>query len=143
VSAPDELSPADIEAIRRLIADFHLLIDHGRARECIDFFAPGARLVFGPGSPNPGEIEGLDAILDFLTARQAAPVTTRHLLGAARIAANRDGTASSSSLLLLFKAPGTADPLVPAAVADLDESYVRTPDGWKLSVRQVRPVSWT
>lgn len=144
MNAPLEpIAADDAVAIGRLVAEFHYLIDQGQASECLALLAEDARLVFAPGSPNPGEIAGREAIEAFLTARQSAPVTTRHLLGQTRLAVLGPGRIGALTILALFKAPAPSDPLLPAAVADLDEVYIRTDEGWRLQVREVRPVDWT
>jgi hypothetical protein len=136
------VAPADAEAVRNLTARFHYLIDHGQASDCLALCAPNAKFVFGPGSPNPGTIEGLDAIGVFLKARQAAPIKTRHNLGLSLLRPRGADTIVVSTLLTLYRSPGET-PLVPAALADLDETYVRTDQGWRLLVREVRPVDWS
>ena len=133
----------DVAAIIALLAEFHFLIDQGRAGECIDLLAEGARFIFGPGSPNHGEIAGLEAIGAFLASRQAAPVTTRHLLGLPRLEVLAPDQIGAMTLLTLFKTPGPAKPTQPAAVADLAEIYVRQDGRWRLLVREVKPVDWT
>lgn len=142
MSGVDRIGADDAAAIFALLSEFHFLIDQGRAAECIHLFAEGARLIFGPGSPNPGEIAGLEAIGGFLDARQAAPVITRHLLGLPRLEMLGPDRIGATTVLTLFKSPGAADPLQPAAVADLVEVYVREGAVWKLLVRDVRPVNW-
>lgn len=106
MNAPLEpIAADDAVAIGRLVAEFHYLIDQGQASECLALLAEDARLVFGPGSPNPGEIAGREAIEAFLTARQSAPVTTRHLLGQTRLAVLGPGRIGALTILALFKAP--------------------------------------
>lgn len=131
----------DAEAVRNLIAQFHNLVDQGRASDCLALFAPGARLVFGPGLPNAGTIEGLEGVAGFLAARQAAPVTTRHLVATSWLRATGPDEIAARSVIALFRAPAE-NPLLPAAVADLEETYVRTGAGWRLLLREVRPVDW-
>lgn len=141
MSAEHAIAAQDAEAIRRLIADFHYLVDHGRATECASLFAPDAKLVFGAGSPSPGSIEGLDAIRAFLQTREAASFTTRHLVGTTRLVSQGEDRIRACSVLTLFRAPSD-NPAVPAVIADLDEIYVRTGERWRLLVREVHPVSW-
>lgn len=136
------LSIEDAAAIRALIVEFHFLVDHGRAGDAAFVFAPDAQLVFGPGTPNPGTISGYDDIAAWLKVRETAPVVTRHLLGPTRFEVRSADEVATSTLLTLFKAPGGDNPNVPAALADLEEVFVRTADGWRELVREVRPVAW-
>jgi hypothetical protein len=142
VTATYGIAAADAEAIRALIVEFHYLVDHGRASECLGLLAPTAKLIFGPGTPNPGTIEGLEAIETFLRTREKAPIKTRHLLGQTRFTAEDANNVVTTTLLTLFRSPGSEDPNVPAAIADLVERYVRTDAGWRLSVREVQSVLW-
>lgn len=131
----------DAEAIRALIVEFHHLVDRGRASEAAWLFTPEAQMIFGPGTPNPGTIDGIGAITAWLEARQQAPIVTRHLLGPTRFEPRADGSVATATLVTLFKAPSDT-PNVPAALADLEEVFVRTADGWRQQVREVRPVAW-
>lgn len=137
------LAPQDAEAIRALIVEFHFMVDRGRASEAAALFTADAELVFAPGTPHPGVIAGIDAIAAWLEARQSAPVTTRHLLGPTRFERRSEDEVATSTLLTLFKSPGGENPNVPAALADLEEVFVRTPAGWRQRRREVRPVMWS
>lgn len=136
------LRAEDAEAIRRLHVEFHYLVDAGRATDCVQLLSADPVLEFGPGSPNPGVIAGTEAISEFLTQRQAAPVITRHVLSTPRITLNTADEAVLRSVLTLYKAPSNQAPEVPAAIADIEERYLRTSGDWRLAYRTVTPVAW-
>lgn len=136
------LSPADAEAIRSLIVEFHYLIDHGRATECLPLFAPDASLTFAAGSPKPGTIAGLDGIRDFLIARQGmTALRTRHVVSNTRLVAEGPDRVAAMSILTVFRCDDGTSTSDVAFVGDLDEIYVRTaPGAWRIKVRTFSPV---
>jgi hypothetical protein len=122
-------------------AEFGYLIDHGRATECAKLFAADARLIFGPGSPRPGTIEGIEAIREFLVARQSQThVTTRHQ--ATNFRMQRDGAeAELQSLLTLFRSDEEQPQPVVSVVADIHERFVRSAAGeWLIRERRTLPI---
>jgi hypothetical protein len=134
------LSADDRQAITDILLRFFWLVDHGRADETAVLFTNDARLIFGPGSPKPGTVDGA-AIPVAMTARAAQTnITTRHVISNLAIAVQKDGTATASSLLTLFRSENETRASLPAAVADLDEVYIRQDGEWRIRQRTVTPV---
>ena len=97
-------------------------------------------MIFGPGSPSPGVVEG-DAIPGAMQARQAqSHVTTRHVLSNIRMNANEDGSVACDSLLTLFRSESDVLDTIPAIVADIREVFVKDAGGWKMQEREILPV---
>jgi hypothetical protein len=123
-------------------AEFGHLVDHGRAIECVALFAPNARMIFGPGSPKPGTLDGLEAIRAFLAARQAMTnVTTRHLATNFRLEWDGGSEARLESLLTVFRSDDATRQPVISVVCDIQEIFVRDEAGkWRIQERVTKPV---
>ena len=136
------VSPVDAFAISALSAEFGYLVDHGRATECEALFAQDARLIYVPGSPKAGALEGLEAIRNFLTARQAqTQVTTRHVASNFRAVRLESGTVELWSLLTVFRSDDESRQPSIGTVADVCERFRREPDGsWKIVERTTTPI---
>ena len=117
-------------------------VDQGRAADCAALFAGSARLVFGPGSPKPGTIEGIEAIRGFFTARQALThVTTRHVATNFRIQPISANEAQLDSLLTVFRSDDASREPVISVVCDIRERFVLTQAGqWLILERTTKPV---
>ena len=139
---PDHISAADALAISSLSAEFGYLVDHGRATECESLFTPDARLIFGPGSPKPGTLAGLEAIRAFLVHRQSLThVTTRHVATNFRFTPIDAGRIELQSLLTVFRSDDETRQPTASLVCDIAEIYTRTETGhWKIEQRQTTPI---
>ncbi len=125
-----------------LSAEFGSLVDRGRSTDCAALFTDDAKMIFGPGSPKPGTLDGIEAIRAFLTARQAlTSATTRHVATNFRLVWEGGPTASLASLLTVFRSDDeTRQPLV-SVVADVEERFVRSEDGsWHIQERLTTPI---
>ena len=118
------------------------MVDDGRAIECLELFASDARMVFGPGSPKPGTLEGLEAIRAFLATRQAmTTVTTRHLATNFRLEWDGGAEARLESLLTVFRSDDATRQPVISVVCDIREIFVRDEAGtWRIQERLTKPV---
>ena len=135
-----ELSLDDRQAITDVMYQFYWLVDQGRAAETAALFTPTARLTFGPGAPKPGTLEG-DSIPPAMAARQAqTSVTTRHVLSNIRLTPRGDGSVEAYSLLTLFRSEDESRNSFPASVADIEEIFVRSADGWRVQERIILPI---
>ncbi len=134
--------PALLLTLSALSAEFGYLVDHGRATECAALFAPEARLIFGPGSPRPGTLEGMEAIGAFLTARQAQThVTTRHVATNFRLEWDGGMEATLDSLLTVFRSDDATRQPVVSIVADIREHFTLDEEGlWCIQERMTTPV---
>jgi ketosteroid isomerase-like protein len=140
VSAALILSPQDRFAVLDIIHQFYLLVDRGRARETAALFTADASLTFGPGSPKPGTITG-GAIAAAMRDRQAlTDVTTRHVISNILLGAAGETRIGAHYLMTLFRADGGPRTTLPAFVADVDETFLQTPEGWKIAERTITPV---
>ena len=135
------LSTDDAFAIIAIINEFAYLVDHGRATECEALFTQDARITFGPGTPKPGTLEGIAAIRGFLKIREAqANVTSRHSMSNIRLVRTVKGEVEACSLLTLFRSDNDIRLPVVAFVAEIEELYVRRPEGgWLIRERLISP----
>jgi hypothetical protein len=127
-------------AIQDLMHRFYWLIDHGRADATADIFTDDARLVFAPGSPKPGTIQGPAIRTSMIERAAMTHVTTRHVISNIILAANSDGSVCARSLLTLFRADDHSRSSTPASVADIEETFVLKPGGWRICERVVTPI---
>ncbi len=139
------MNPTSIAALVTLSAissEFGYLVDHGRATECAELFTSDAKLVFGPGTPKPGTLEGLEAIRGFLTARQALThVTTRHIATNFRLEYDDGATARLESLLTVFRSDNSSRHPIVSTVSDIREIFTRAEnDTWKIQERGTSPI---
>lgn len=139
------MNPASIALLASLSAtssEFGYLVDHGRATECAELFTTDARLIFGPGTPKPGTLAGLEAIRTFLSARQAMThVTTRHIATNFRLSYDGGDTATLESLLTVFRSDDSTREPVVSTVSDIREVFTRTDNNtWKITERRTSPV---
>lgn len=132
----------DIEcrfAIVDTIHTFFHLVDSGQASRTADLFTSDAKLVFGPGSPQPGTIEG-SAIANAMTARENLKTAfTRHCICNIVLAPASDGCVTARYLMILFRSDDETRPSTPAFVADVDEIWRRDDGVWKIAQRTLSP----
>jgi hypothetical protein len=138
----DAIPTDDATAVAAISAAFTYLLDHGRAAECSALFTRNAKMTFGPGTPKPGTLDGIDAINGFLVARQGQTnVTTRHVVTNFRFTVAGEARVSAYSLLTLYRSQDATSPPNVSIVADINEIYVRQPDGkWLIEDRLVTPI---
>lgn len=136
------ISPADALAISSASAEFGYLVDHGRATECECLFAADAKLIFGPGLPKPGTLEGIEAIRAFLVARQAqAHVTTRHIATNFRMHPTAPDEVKVESLLQVFRSDDDTRLPVMSSVSEVLEIFSRSGHGpWLIQQRTTTPI---
>jgi hypothetical protein len=129
--------------VRQSIADgihlFFNLVDHGKAGSTAVLFTETAKLTFGPGSPNPGTIEG-SAIRDAMAARERqTSAFTRHVVTNMIFASTDGDVVSVTYILTLFRSDDESRSAVPAFVADVAETWVSGGQDWKLAERTISP----
>ena len=136
------ISPTDALAISTSSASFGHLVDQGRATACEHLFLPEAKLIFGPGSPKPGELVGLEAIRRFLEARQAQThVITRHLATNFRFELDGPERVRLQSILTVFRSDDEGRAPTVSVVADVHEVFARDAGGeWRILERLTVPV---
>lgn len=129
---------ADRRAIAALNDDFCHELDRGTVDGLVALFTPGA--VY---SRDARVSEGADAIRALLEARTAnGPRTSRHLMSGLRIVFTGPDEAVGLSLCTVFTAAG-APPIAgaaPGAVADFEDVYIRTDEGWRFARRHIRTI---
>jgi len=134
------LPPEDRFSVVDIIHKFYLLVDSGRASETAALFTTDAALIFGPGSPKPGTISG-EAIAAAMRDRQRlADVTTRHVISNVALTPGSEARIGAHYLMTLYRADGGPRTTLPAFVADVDEVFQKTPEGWKIAERTITPV---
>ena len=140
MTAPSVLSAEDRLAITDVVHRFCRLVDHGRAAEIGALFTTDARLTFGPGTPNPGTIEG-PAIASMMAARQAQThITTRHIVTNLAFAPAADGKVAVHSILTFYRCDDDSRDTRVAIVADIDEVYAKVDGVWLIAERTVTPI---
>ncbi len=140
MAAPSVLSAEDRLAITDVVHRFCWLVDHGRAAEIGALFTADARLTFGPGTPNPGTIEG-PAIAAMMAARQTQThITTRHIMTNLAFAPTADGKVAVHSILTFYRSDDDSRDTRVAIVADIDEVYAKVDGGWLIAERTVTPI---
>ena len=140
MAAPSMLSAEDRLAITDVVHRFCWLVDHGRAAEIGALFTADARMTFGPGTPNPGTIEGA-AIAAMMTARQAQThVTTRHIMTNLAFTAAADGKVAVHGILTFYRSDDDSRDTRAAIVADIDEVYTKVDGTWLIAARTVTPI---
>ncbi len=141
-SQATKVSADDLQSVVAVSTEFGYLVDMGRSADCEALFLPDARLIFGPGSPRPGTLDGIVAIREFLVNRQAQThITTRHIATNFRAAWQDPQTLTFHSLLTFYRsADQTREPLV-SSISDVEELFRRDAQGvWKIAQRTVTPV---
>ena len=137
-----KVSADDLQSMVALSTEFGFLVDEGRAADCEALFLPNAKLIFGPGSPKPGTLDGVAAIREFLVSRQAQThITTRHIATNFRAVWQDAQTLAFHSLLTFYRsADQTREPVV-ASISDVEELFRRDGQGiWKIAQRTVTPI---
>lgn len=140
MAATFPVPPDDRLAITDIVHRFCWLVDHGRAAEIATLFTPDARLTFGPGTPNPGTIEG-PGIAAMMAARQTQMhVTTRHVMSNLVFEAIADGKVAVHGILTFYRSDDESRDTRVASVVDIDEVYVKRDGNWRIASRLVTPV---
>jgi ketosteroid isomerase-like protein len=129
---------ADRRAIAALNDDFCHELDRGSVNGVVALFTPDA--VY---SRDARLSKGAEEIRALLGARIASgPRTSRHLTSGLRIAFTGPNEAIGLSICTVFTAAGTP-PIagaVPGAVADFEDAYLRTDEGWRIARRHIRTI---
>jgi hypothetical protein len=126
-------------AVEDQIHEFYRLVDTGHASRTAAMFLPTASLTLGPGSPQPGTIQG-PAIRDAMFAREkVTSAFTRHAVSNVRYSSEKENVINTAYLLVLYRSDDSSRSSVPAFVADVEELWKATDDGWKIATRVVMP----
>jgi hypothetical protein len=132
------ISIEDRLAISDGIHMFFHLVDSGRASATAKLFTADAKLTFGPGSPQPGTIEG-DSIAAAMTAREALKTAfTRHVVSNIMFD-DEAHTPKVHYLLTLFRSDDETRSSVPAFVADVSEIWWHGEGRWLIGERTIQP----
>jgi len=129
---------ADRLAIERLNADFRQCLDGGDAAGFSALFTEDALYANGPR-----EARGRAAIAAFIESRSAGGArTSRHLYSGLKVDFEGADRARATSVWMSFAWNG-APPIAmatPFLVADMDDIYLRTGDGWRFAERRITPI---
>lgn len=125
----------DVSQCRQHVIGYHLAIDRGRATTGIDAFTDDAEFEIR------GErLRGRDAILEFLTRREAMPDRqTAHLISNEHLVERSADEITLGCLVLLHirGADGTYDL---EKILDTTHTLRRTAEGWRIARRTSRPL---
>lgn len=134
------VSDEDYVELSRLIQEIAWRIDNLKAVTVVELVTDDAELQTHPDNP----VFGREAIAAWGAGFDAAnPLPgIRHSVSNARFVDNGDGTATGTSMLTAYFTPaGQAATTVPFAVGEDHDTFVRTPDGWKLASRLWVPLA--
>ena len=125
-------------AIERLNADFGHELDRGTSDGFAALFTPDALYTHGARI-----LRGRDAIRAFFISRTAeGSRTSRHVVTGLRIDFQSPSEAVGVSVCTTFSMPGLPEiaSTIPAIVADFEDRYVLTDDGWRFAARNIVPI---
>ena len=129
---------ADDLALRALNDAFIRHIDRDEVDALVALFTADALYVSGGR-----RVEGADELRAYFQARTAqGPRTSRHFYAGLHVTYPEPDLAHASSNWMSFAQNGTPplSPPLPFLVADFEDVYVRSPDGWRIRQRRIVPV---
>ena len=119
---------------------FFWLIDHGRAAEVVEFFAPEGIFEFGERAPNAGRFSG-EELKTFFEARQAnKTMFTRHVISNFVFSESEEGELSATFLMTVYRCAGPGQAPEVMFVSDVADRYQRCDGEWKIAHRLIDPV---
>ncbi|WP_309082976.1 nuclear transport factor 2 family protein [Chelativorans sp.] len=133
-----DLRLSDQLAIRALNDRFGYLLDHGRVEEFVALFTPD--VVYSNGARI---LNGREEMLAFFRRRAESGRVSRHFYSGLQITFLGEDKASAVSLWTTFAGEGPLPiaPATPFNVADVEDTYSRSPDGqWLIAARRITPV---
>jgi hypothetical protein len=138
-AAPGKISAEDRLAITDAVHRFFALVDGGKAASTADIFTADASLTFGPGSPNPGTIEGAEIGAAMVAREAQVNAFTRHCISNLQFVRGPNGTVQVSYIMILFRSDDATRSSIPSFVADAAEEWVASEGVWRLASRIVTP----
>jgi len=131
---------ADHVELSRLVQEIAWRIDNLKAATVVELVTDDVEFRADPDNPVLGR-EAFAAWGEGFDAANPLP-GIRHSVSNARFVDNGDGTVSGTSMLTAYFAPTGQDPTtVPFAVGEDHDTFLRTPEGWKLSSRLWAPMA--
>lgn len=125
-------------AIGDAIHAFYAAVDAGKASQTALMFTPDARLTFGPGSPQPGTIEGVQIGAAMEARERQTAAFTRHVVTNLVFEGTGGGTCVSY-ILTLYRSDDEGRDSKPAFVADVRERWSFQGSGWLIAEREIIP----
>lgn len=122
----------------RLVTAYCHFIDHGEAERVADLFSEEGCWISAEAT-----LEGREGIRKAMAARQAnAGRMSRHVCNNLRLDIHDENSASGTVYLTLYRHDGKSGrslaPLEgPAMVGEYRDRFVRTPEGWRISNREI------
>lgn len=136
MSLPNLVSDADHVELSRLVVEFNWRLDSRQAGSLYELVADD--VVFQIGEPVVGR-DALKAWGEQFDETNPLP-GIRHLLSNARFVADGPDRATGTVLLAAYFVPADGAegiiPTIPFAVGQDHDTYVRTPEGWRLASRR-------
>lgn len=137
------MSPTNALVARFMVTEgihrFFDLVDRGQASATADLFHADATLTFGPGSPQPGTVQGA-AIKAAMQARENLKTAfTRHFIGNIIFDQLSSKDAQVRYQMILFRSDDATREATPAFVADVSETWEAEEGGFKIRARTVTP----
>ncbi len=139
IGAVDAAARREIEdACHKLVVEYTHVVDFGRASEIADLFTPD-----GLWESSDARYSGREVIrTSFMMRQKQTERTSRHVCTNVSITVLDADTAEGLTYLSLYRSDSRLDDGVaplhgPLLVGNYIDKFVRTPDGWKFSVRTV------
>lgn len=134
---PEDQAPRSLEALlaraacEDLIAQYTHLVDGGEAAKAAGLFTDDG--VFVSRNLN---MRGREELIKGYENRQRQPYHSRHVMTNLRITLTGPDTAESTAYLTLYR---DVNGLTPIGVAEAQDRFRRTPDGWRFAERRLIP----
>jgi hypothetical protein len=130
---PDIRTRGEIEAV---LMEWSWLIDHGRAQEAAVLFTRDAEQSIAGVTAS-----GIEAIAQGLKRRaEMTGRTSRHVISNLRSSVSSDATVDATWILTLYRSDDADKPAKPMMVNDVQDTFRKEADGWKISSRKIVPV---
>lgn len=117
-------------------------IDSGRADRVIESLHEEVVLEFGPGSPAPGRLVGLDAVSEFFVNRaNNKALKTRHIITNMMVLQKQDGDYEARYCFTVYRGQDGSCQVNSQFIADVVDVYAPSDDDvFHLKMRVISPV---
>ena len=125
------LSPQDLHELELLVQGYHRGIDIG-PEDASWVFAEDAVFEYSAGEVRDATVSGADALKEFYAGLRKTN-TSRHLVSNVVIEAAPGGATGSLYMTTLDRTEDS--PVTVTAFGLYEDTYVKTPDGWRIKTR--------
>ena len=122
--------------IESVLTEWAWLIDQGKADRASVLFAPDVEQRVGDVITN-----GIENVAKGLERRaKMSNRTSRHVISNLRLASAPDGNVRATWILTLFRSDDPVKPARPLMINDVQDTFCKGPDGWKIKSREITPI---